>query len=121
MISGCNDYWVNLWKSTKNSYLKKSDKILDFENNNREMKMIMGKAVYIGMKERCQILSQDMIPLQITPNKLQIWNILHRSLPGNDTVQTGRQVPTSWTMYLKQQGSLFFLYFGTCVLGNTVS
>lgn len=86
MISGCNDYRVNLWKSTKNSYLKKSDKILYFENNNREMKMIMGKTVYIGMKEHCQNLSQDMIPLRITPKKLQIRNILHRSLPGNNTV-----------------------------------
>ena len=103
MISGCNDCRVNLWKSTKNSYSKKSDKILDFVNNDREMKMIMGKVIYIGMEEHCRNLSQDMIPLQITSNKLQIWNILHGSLPGNDTVQTGRWVPTYWTIILKSK------------------
>jgi hypothetical protein len=121
MISGCNDYRVNLWKPTKNSYLKKSENILDFENNDREMKMIMVKAIDIATEEHCQNLSQDLIPLGIISNKLQIGNILHRSLPGNDSVQIGRQVPTSCMMYLEHQGSLFFLYFGTCVLGNTVS
>jgi len=62
MVSGCNDYRVNLWKSTKNSYSKKSDKILDFDNNDREMKII-AKAIYTGTEEHCQNLSQDMIPL----------------------------------------------------------
>lgn len=54
MISGCNYYRVNLWKSTKNSYSKKSENILDFENNDREMKMIMVKAIDIAMEEHCQ-------------------------------------------------------------------
>jgi hypothetical protein len=72
MISGCNDYRVNLWKSTKNSYLKKSDKILDFENDDREIKVIMEKVIDIGTEEHYQNLSQDMKPLQITPNTLQI-------------------------------------------------
>jgi hypothetical protein len=59
-ISGCNDYRVNLWKSTKNSYSKKSDKILDFGNNDRDMKMIMGKVCYISTEEHCQNLSQEV-------------------------------------------------------------
>lgn len=85
------------------------------------MKMIMGNVIYTGMEEHCQNLSKYVIPLRITPNKLQIWNILLCNLPGNDIVKTGKWAPTSWTMYLEQQDSLFFLYFGTYVLGNTVS
>ena len=63
MVSGCNGYRVNLWKSTKNSYSKKSDKILDFDYNDRDMKKIMARAIYIGTEEHYQNLSQDMIPL----------------------------------------------------------